>query len=110
VKQGIINLGDGAVGVIARASKASLRAQIWTEYSKAELLLKKPSSDLDPKTGMKLNILQKQMEDFEKRIESLKILDRAMIANKRLSDPDLIIEGCYLIWNISLPLLKNSTR
>ncbi len=57
VKQGIINLSDGAVGVVARASKASLRAQIWTEYSKAELLLKKPSSDLDPKTGMKLNIL-----------------------------------------------------
>ena len=33
-----------------------------------------------------------------------------MIANKRLADPDLIIEGCYVIWNMSLPLLKDSTR
>jgi hypothetical protein len=50
------------------------------------------------------------MEDLERRIEVLKIMDRAMIANKRLADSDLIIEGCYLIWNMSLPLLKNSTR
>jgi chaperonin cofactor prefoldin len=33
---------------------------------------------------MKLNTLQRQIEDFEKRIEALKILDRAMIANKKL--------------------------
>jgi len=37
-------------------------------------------------------------------------MDRAMIANKRLADPDIIIEGCYIIWNMSLPLLKASTR
>ena len=50
------------------------------------------------------------MEDFERRIEALKLMDRAMIANKRLADADIIIEGCYLIWNMSLPLLKSSTR
>lgn len=33
-----------------------------------------------------------------------------MIANKRLGDADIIIEGCILIWNIALPLLKKSTR
>ena len=59
---------------------------------------------------MKLNTMQKQIEDFERRIEALKLLDRAMIANKRLADADIIIEGCYIIWNMSLPLLKNSTR
>jgi len=47
-------------------------------------MLKKVSSDIDPKTGMKLNTLQRQLEDFDRRIEALKILDRAMIANKRL--------------------------
>ena len=81
-----------------------------TEYTKAELLLRKASADVDPKTGMKLNTLQKQMEDFEKRIEALKILDRAMIANKKLQDADVTIEGCILIWNIGIPLLKNSAR
>ena len=33
-----------------------------------------------------------------------------MIANKRLQDPDVTIEGCVLIWNTGLPLLKKSTR
>jgi hypothetical protein len=50
------------------------------------------------------------MQDFDRRVESLKVMDRAMIANKRLADPDLIIEGCYIIWNMSIPLLKASTR
>ena len=59
---------------------------------------------------MKLNTLQRQIQDFDRRIEALKIMDRAMIANKRLADPELIIEGCYIIWNMSLPLLKNSSR
>ena len=59
---------------------------------------------------MKLNIVQRQVEEFQRRIESLKILDRAMIANKRLNDPDIIIEGAMMIWNIGLPLLKKSTR
>lgn len=33
-----------------------------------------------------------------------------MISNKRLGDADIITEGCILIWNIGLPLLKKSTR
>ncbi len=72
--------------------------------------MKKPSQDIDKKTGMKFNTFQKQMEDLERRVEALKILDRVMIANKRLQEADLIIEGCILIWNIGLPLLKKSTR
>ncbi len=59
---------------------------------------------------MKLNTLQRQHEDFERRVEALRVLDRAMIANKRLQDPDIIIEGCILIWNTGLPLLKQSAR
>lgn len=37
-------------------------------------------------------------------------MDRAMIANKKLADPDITIEGCYMIWNMSIPLLKDSMR
>jgi hypothetical protein len=106
----LIKYAEGACGVVLRASQSSLRAQIWTEYTKAELLLRKPSADIEPKTGMKLNTVQRQVEDFERRIEALKLMDRAMIANRRLADADIIIEGCYLIWNMSLPLLKDSTR
>ena len=96
--------------MILRARQGSLRAKVWTEYSKAELLLKKPPSELDTKSGMKLNTLQKTMEDFERRVEALKILDRVMIANKRLADADIITEGSTMIWNIGIPLLKKSAR
>lgn len=73
-------------------------------------MLKKPPSEVDHKTGMKLNTLQKQMEDFERRVEALKIMDRVMIANKRLQDADIINEGCTLIWNIGIPFLKKTAR
>jgi hypothetical protein len=43
-------------------------------------------------------------------VEALKILDRVMIANKRLQDADIVIEGSTLIWNIGIPLLKKSAR
>ena len=33
-----------------------------------------------------------------------------MIANKKLQDADVTIEGCILIWNIGIPFLKNSAR
>ena len=110
IKYNLIAYAEGACNTVARARQGSLRAKVWTEYTKAELLLKKPSTDIDPKTGMKLNTLQKQIEDFERRIEALKILDRAMIANKRLQDAEVTIEGCILIWNIGIPFLKNSAR
>lgn len=103
-------LAEGACNVIGRSRQGSLRAQVWTEYTKAELMLKRPGSEFDKKTGMKLNTVQRQVEDFERRVEALKMLDRAMIANKRLADPDVTIEGCVLIWNTALPLLKSSAR
>lgn len=61
-----------------------MRAKVWCEYSKAEILIKKPTGDLDKKSGMKLNTFQKQLEDYDRRVEALKLMDRAMIANKRL--------------------------
>ena len=47
---------------------------------------------------------------MQKRCEALAIIERAMSANKKLADADIIIEGCYLIWNMSLPLLRQSKR
>ena len=58
VQNGLISYAEGVVNVTQRASQCSLRSQIWNEYTKAELLLRKPPTDVDPKTGMKLNSLQ----------------------------------------------------
>ena len=54
IKFGLIKLAEGCNNVINRANP-SLRAQVWTLYTTAEILLKKPSSGIDQKTGMKLN-------------------------------------------------------
>lgn len=110
IKHGLIALCEGSCNVISRSTQGSLRAKIWTEYNKAELTLKKTGKIHDQLTGMKLSLEQQQLEEFERRIEALKILERAMIANRRLGDPDIIIEGCVLIWNTAIPLLKSSTR
>ena len=110
IKHGLIALCEGSCNVISRSTQGSLRAKIWTEYNKAELTLKKTGKIYDLATGMKLSLQQQQDEEFERRVEALKILERAMIANRRLGDPDVIIEGCVLIWNTAIPLLKSSTR
>ncbi len=47
---------------------------------------------------------------YERKIEALKMLERTMLANKRLNDADLISEGSALIWNIAMPLLRESAR
>ena len=80
------------------------------EYSKAELILRKPRETINKKTKMMKSLIEKLQEDTELRIDLLKQMERAMIANNRLNDPDLILEGCYIIWNESIPLLKGSTR
>ena len=38
------------------------------------------------------------------------MLERTMLANKRLNDADLISEGSALIWNIAMPLLRANAR
>ena len=57
IKFNLIQYAEGACVVVARARQGSLRAKVWSEYIKAELLLKKPSPGVNPKTGMKLNTL-----------------------------------------------------
>jgi hypothetical protein len=54
--------------------------------------------------------MQRLEEEKKRRVTALEIMERAMIANKKLADPDIIIEGCYIIWNMSLPFLSDSLR
>ena len=110
LKYGFIKLCDGCCLALGRAKQSSLRAKIWSEYSKAELNMKRPREEINKKTKMKKTILEKISEDTTLRIDMLKQMERAMVANNRLNDADVILEGCYLIWNNAIPLLKGSTR
>lgn len=55
IRHNLISYAEGSCNVVARARQGSLRAKVWCEYTKAELMLKKPSAEIDPKTGMKFN-------------------------------------------------------
>ena len=110
IKYGYLRMCEGACVAIQKVRQISLRAKVWSEYTKAELIMKRPLKEIDEKTKMKLNVVEKQISDLERRVESLKIMERAMIANKKLADPDITIEGCIVIWNLALPLLNSTNR
>lgn len=95
---------------VESSRQPSLRARVWHEYSKAEYLVKEPAEQIDKTTGMKFTPAQLKAKECERRIDALKIIDRAMVANKRLNDPGVTTEGCILIWNIAKPLLTPSNR
>jgi hypothetical protein len=59
---------------------------------------------------MRYNSAQVKQQEIERRIESLKILEKAMTTNRKLADPELITEGAVLIWNMALPLLTPTYR
>ena len=95
---------------VETARQPSLRARVWHEYSKAEFLVKDSPEQIDRTTGMKFTPAQLKAKEAERRIEALKIVDRAMVANKRLNDAGVTTEGCILIWNIGKPLLTVQHR
>ena len=56
---------------------------------------------------MRLNSVQIKMQEMERRIEALKILEKVMSsANKKQYDAELIYDGAILIWNMGLPFLN----
>lgn len=47
---------------------------------------------------------------MDRRLAALKVLEKTMSINKKVADPELIYEGSLLIWNMSLPFLKEGHR
>lgn len=105
----LLNLAKNILESLTTARQPSLRARIWAEYSKAELMVKQ-NPEKDAASGIKLTLLQQKKQELDRRIEALKLLERVMVANKRLNDPGVMSEGCILIWNIGKPLLTPSMR
>ncbi|CAD8135763.1 unnamed protein product [Paramecium octaurelia] len=106
----LVNIADSITAFLSRVRQLHQKAYILHEYNKAELFIKKAGPLIDNKTGMRLNSLQIKMQEVERRIEALKTMEKVMVTNKKLNDPDLIFEGAVLIWNISLPFLNAQYR
>lgn len=106
----LMAISKQCLDAVESSRQPSLRARVWHEYSKAEYLVKDSPEQIDKTTGMKFTPAQLKAKECERRIDALKIVDRAMVANKRLNDPGVTTEGCILIWNIGKPLLTPSSR
>jgi hypothetical protein len=106
----LISIADKILNFLQRIRQTSQKTYIWIEYSKAEILVKKGGNNIDPKTGIRLNQNQMREQEIERRKEALMILEKTMSTNRRLNDPDLIYEGCVLIWNIGLPFVNENFK
>ena len=80
------------------------------DYNKAELLVKKVGLTIDETTGMRLSSQQIKQQEIQHGVQSLKMLEKVMLANKKMLDADLIYEGAVLIWNIGIPFLNANYR
>ena len=68
-------------------------------------MIKKKSEFVDKKTGMMMNSSQIKELEMESRKEAIRVLEKVMIINKKLANPELIYEGAVLIWNTILPFM-----
>jgi tetratricopeptide (TPR) repeat protein len=105
----LISIAEKILNFLQRNRQNSHKTYIWIEYSKAEFLVKKAGNNIDPKTGIRLNQAQMREQEIERRKEALNILEKTMNTSK-LRDPDLIYEGCVLIWNIGLPFINENFK
>lgn len=60
--------------------------------------------------GPKATAKQLRAARLSRRIEALKLLERALMASARLCEPELTQEGCALVWNIGLALTQPHVR
>ncbi|DAZ99630.1 TPA: hypothetical protein N0F65_001867 [Lagenidium giganteum] len=58
----------------------------------------------------RLSAKQRHKMLLQQRIETMKTLERALIAAKRLDDANLVETICVYVWNLALPLLQPKLR
>jgi hypothetical protein len=68
-----INIAEPILNFLRRIRETSQKAYIWMEYTEAEILVKVPGNNVDPKTGIRLNMEQMRQQEIERRVEALKI-------------------------------------
>ena len=106
VSNGYFDIVDAVIRSLNQVPQPSQKATILLEYMKAEYMVKKAGHGVDPKTNMRLNPMQIKKQEIERRIDVLRQLEKVMVTNRKVNDPELIYEGAVLIWNISLPFIN----
>ena len=103
--------GHAAVPLSSVRSGADKRKQLGEDATDAQ---KKQAAAQDRRleAARREKLWSREVEAarLARRVEALKLLDRTLLAAKRLDDQDLIHEGCVAAWNVGLPLLEPHLR
>lgn len=105
-----MNIAESITNFLTRLRNLSSKAFNLHEFNKAEILIKKAGSLIDNKTGMRLNSIQIKIQEVERRIEALKLLEKVTVNSAKGIDADIVYERAILIWNIGLPFLNDTYR
>jgi len=70
----LVNIANSVSNFLGKVRQPTQKTMVLSEYTKAELLIKKPGPTVDSKTGMKLNNVQAKLQEIERRSQALKIL------------------------------------
>lgn len=83
--------------------------RVLHQVLKAVLLVVSP---LTSHHGIKrfLDTIERQSVILVRRMEAIKVLERALLAAKRQEDPNLVESVCVYAWNVALPLLQPHLR
>jgi len=101
-KHGLLSIASQCAERCASSSRLSSRVR--AAYLRELMRVKQLDDDSEgPAQG---NVYTRRMVGT--RIEALKKLEEALSSARRALDPELIQDGCLLIWNVALPLLQPS--
>merc|ERR550514_1893256 len=91
-----------------RGKNGSQRMRICCDYLKCSMMTR----ELKPTSGAAGKRDWRGMEALRlsRRIEALKVLERALTSCRRLGDANLLQEGCVLAWNLGMDLLQPHLR
>jgi tetratricopeptide (TPR) repeat protein len=93
-----------------QGKNGSQRMRICCDYLKCSVMAKemKPPGTINP--NGKLDMRRMDALRLSRRVEALKVLERALTSCRRLGDPNLLQEGCVLAWNVGIHLVQPHLR
>ena len=100
----LLELATRCSKIVFNYKKRPALVDIKMLYVQSLLLVRQKDADVEPESehGKALAL--------SRRIEALKLMERALLTCHRIEVPDIMHRGCVLSWNLGLPLLTPFQR
>ena len=100
----LLELGTRCSKIVFAYKKRPALVDIKMLYVQSLLLVRQQEPDVEPESerGKALAL--------SRRIEAMKLMERALLTCHRINVPDVMHRGCVMAWNLGLPLLTPFQR